>query len=104
MVSILKFHSLLYQLGIDETTTYFSNPFDSNFFVHWFLDAPHLLKLVRNHLLDHGFQKDGKMFVTCFPIKELLLVDGGFLRLAHKITRENLDVKGCLRQRVSQLL
>ena len=80
-------HSLLNQLGIDEKTTYFSNPFASNRFVHVFLDIPHLIKLGRNHLLDHGFQKQKKMFITCFSIKELLSVDGFFETGAQNYSR-----------------
>ena len=42
-------------LGVTEETPYFPNPSrpDSNIF--WFYDICHLMKLVRNHLIDQGF-------------------------------------------------
>ena len=42
------------QISVDQTS--FQNPHDSSRQVHVFADVPHLLKLLRNHLLDNGFQ------------------------------------------------
>jgi hypothetical protein len=64
-----------------------------------FADGPHLLKLLRNHLIDNGFNIDGdKIDTAC--IESLLKCSISELIFAHKLTRYHLDVKGPQRQKV----
>lgn len=93
-------YSLLNKLGISKDVNTFLNPCDNSRKVHVFLDAPHLLKLVRNHFLDSGFQTNNDNHINCEPIRELMLVDNGNLKLAPKLKSQHLSVKGTERQRV----
>lgn len=46
-----------WNIGTDETNNcYFPHPENDNLKVFVFADAPHLLKLIRNHYLDSGFR------------------------------------------------
>ncbi len=78
-------YSLLNKLGISEDVNTFLNPCDHSRKVHVFLDAPHLIKLVRNHFLDSGFQTDNGDHINCEPVRDLMLVDNGNLKLAPKL-------------------
>ena len=42
-------------LGVTEETPYFPNPSRPASNIFWFYDICHLMKLVRNHLIDQGF-------------------------------------------------
>jgi len=42
-------------LNLSFTNGSFKHPVMSNRMIHVFADAPHLLKLIRNNFLDHGF-------------------------------------------------
>lgn len=69
--------------------------------VHVLLDFPHLLILASDRFLDTGFQtvnsdviNDGK------PVKDLMLVDNGNVKLVPKLTHQHSSVKGPQIQRV----
>jgi len=47
-------------LGINTAVTSFPNPADASREIFAFFDVPHLLKLIRNHVLDTGIDVDGK--------------------------------------------
>lgn len=48
---------------------YFSHPSDSNLNIYVLADVPHLIKLLRNHLLDHGLSVNWKTIdKTCFDV------------------------------------
>lgn len=64
-----------------------------------FADTPHLLKLIRNHFLDHGFIYNGKEVNKCI-IEKLLSFSNKDLRITYKISQENLNVIGPARQKV----
>jgi len=51
--------ALLKKLGINTDHTSFPNPADRNRQIFIFYDVPHLLKLIRNHILDEGIFIDG---------------------------------------------
>lgn len=53
--------------------TFFSHPSDSNLKVFVFADAPHLLKLIRNWLLDNGF--DINLPNLCGTVDKKILVE-----------------------------
>ena len=46
-------------LSVSVEKPYFQNPCRPNAHIYWFFDACHLIKLVRNHLLDSGFFLQG---------------------------------------------
>lgn len=86
-------------LNITENTTWFINPI-SNKRVYAFADAPHMIKLLRNHFLDTGFVLNDK-FITSKPIVDLLQNTQNLdLNIAHKINTDFLTVKGAQRQKV----
>lgn len=88
------------KLGIGyDKSCHFSHPSDNNLNVYVFADVPHLIKLVRNHLLDQGFDINGKKIdKTCFQILADCSISD--LRIAHKLTKFHLEVKGSERQKV----
>lgn len=78
---------------------WFRNPYnDEKIFV--FADVPHLIKLIRNHFLDHGFVYKGKLIEKQIIQKLLSLTDNTDLKITHKISHENLNVTGAARQKV----
>ena len=90
------------QLGIDpmETKkTSFKNPLaDRDVYV--FADVPHLIKLIRNNLVDSGFYlKDGS-FISDACIREMLTATKTEYGLAYKLSEMHLNVSGHQRQRV----
>jgi len=67
--------------------------------IYFFADVPHLLKLARNNLLDSGFTiNDNHINKTC--LEELLTLNAGEFKIAHKLSQAHLDVKGSQRQNV----
>ena len=67
--------------------------------VYIFADAPHMLKLARNHLLDHGFVYCGNIIdKKCLQL--LLQLRMKDLTIAHKLTKQHLNVVGTGRQKV----
>lgn len=85
-------------LNINTESTSFKNPFnDKNVYV--FADVPHLIKLARNHLLDHGFVYDNK-YIGKETLVKFLSVHCTEINLAYKINQSHLDVTGAQRQNV----
>uniref|UniRef100_A0A1B0D942 Uncharacterized protein n=1 Tax=Phlebotomus papatasi TaxID=29031 RepID=A0A1B0D942_PHLPP len=65
-----------------------------------FPDAPHLLKLIRNHFLDKGLMYKG-VLVNQNPIREMIQqTSQNELRIAYKVSEEHLTVKAAVRQKV----
>ncbi|KAK4327037.1 hypothetical protein Pmani_001815 [Petrolisthes manimaculis] len=92
---------MLKDIGISENHNTFLNPYDNSRVIHAFLDVPHLIKLVRNHFLDHGFYNiNTKKEIRSDPVKKLSVLGNGNLKLAPKLTDHHLQVKGPQRQRV----
>lgn len=86
-------------LNISEEKTWFENPISSKN-IYAFADAPHLIKLLRNHFLDSGFILDDKI-INSKPIIDLLNNTRHLdLNIAHKISEQFLTVKGPQRQKV----
>lgn len=86
------------KVGYDKEC-YFNHPCDENSKIFVFYDAPHLLKLVRNHFLDHGFTINGKTFSKAC-IEKLLSTSNTEITFANKISQYHLDVQGNERQKV----
>ena len=67
----------------------------------WCLSGiPHVLKLLRNHFLDHGFVLPSGTVINKDTIRLLLDKDGDELKIAHKLTPLHLTVTGMERQKV----
>lgn len=80
---------------------YFLHPCNKNWRVYFFADPPHMIKLLRNHLLDHGFTyKQQQITRDCFD-KLLELNDKTDLTVAFKLKSEHLICQGTRRQKVS---
>lgn len=91
--------SLFNQLDISENKSYFENPFDNSRNIHVFADVPHLIKLIRNNLLTHGINVGGNI-INSNPLFELVAHDQGDFKIAYKISRYHLTVKGSELQNV----
>ena len=93
------------QLGLGIVCTLCENRVDESREIFFFADAPHLLKLLRNHMINQGlkvsfanaipqeldvskktFQVDNDIFLS------LLRLDGRELKLCHKISMEHFDI------------
>lgn len=79
--------------------TSFQHPCHKDINIHVFLDAPHLLKLLRNHFIDSGFHINGH-FITSATLEKLLQINSADLKIAFKLSRNHLDVQGTQRQNV----
>lgn len=89
-------------LDINLNNTSFTNPADSTRQIYVFADAPHLLKLVRNNLLDHGFTLDdnSKRAVTSSSVREIIIRSEHDLKTAHRLSHKHINVQGVQRMRV----
>lgn len=85
-------------IGYDKNC-FMKHPYDDSLKIFVFADAPHLLKLARNHFVDHGFHINGKS-IDKSSLEMLLTASNTELTIAHKLTRYHLDLKGSERQRV----
>lgn len=92
--------SLWKVLHITEENTSFKNPFDNSREVYVFADAPHMLKLIRNHLLDDGLlMEDGTVVSKC-TFEKINRYDESELKLRPRLSRYILEVTGAERMRV----
>jgi len=87
-------------IGITENQVWFKNPANAERAVHVFADPPHMLKLIRNHLIDDGLVLSDGSSITKETLNELLLFDQKELRLCPKIGVESLELRGSERMRV----
>lgn len=92
-------HGLLGKMCVSTKEPHFENPYNKNRNVHFFCDVPHMIKLLRNNLLDHQFRTP-KGITSKEPLWELIRHERGVFKTAHKISESNLTVAGSQRQRV----
>jgi hypothetical protein len=96
--------TIIKELALSPTNFSFRNPVDPTREVFVFLDAPHLLKLIRNHLVDEGmeFELNNEKFVVCQKdFEDILALDSGELKLTKgKLREEHVHCKKSTRQRV----
>ncbi|KAL1488481.1 hypothetical protein ABEB36_014949 [Hypothenemus hampei] len=86
-------------LQISQSKPYFQNPSSAEkIFV--MADVPHLLKLIRNNFVDHGFVIDGKMIKKEIVEEALNAAKVSDLKITHKMTIEKLNCSGPQRQKV----
>lgn len=88
----------------DPNVTYlnscFENPDLKNKRIWVFADMPHLIKLLRNHYIDHGFTLDNGTKITKTTIETLLEMDKNETKICHHLPPNVLQVSGRERQRV----
>lgn len=81
-----------------------ANPTDPSRKIYLFPDIPHMVKLLRNHCLDHGlaFPNERGEYSTLKidDFKDILLKDGKELKLCPKLKPIHLTCQGSMRQRV----
>lgn len=65
-----------------------------------FADAPHLLKLTRNWLLDHGFYLGDSTEIDKSPLHHLLDTTTAEVNVLYKVTRKHLTLEKTKRQNV----
>lgn len=82
---------------------YFQHPVCDNLKAFVFADAPHLLKLLRNHLLDQGFIWNSKIIDKEILLK-LLSINAEDLKTSYKITAYHVQIQGLSRDRKFFLL
>lgn len=87
------------ELNVCTSKTWFINPANKNK-IHVFADVPHLIKLLRNHFVDQGFIFNGKEINKHIIEKLIVFTNQTDLNIAHKISMENLNVRGAQRQKV----
>lgn len=93
----MKFLSSL-NVSFDKSC-YFSHPADDSLNVYVFVDVPHLIKLLRNHVLDKGLTiGEHQIKRSCF--EKIVNCSISDLTIAHKLTQYHLDVRGSQRQKV----
>jgi hypothetical protein len=81
-------------------STSFKNPYDETRNVLIFPDYPHLLKLLRNHLVDSKFTLPDGVVIDKTLIHDLLDFQRHELKLTFKVTEKHISVRGRQRMRV----
>ncbi len=89
---------LFAELGFSESQCWFLNPADSSRRIYVFPDVPHLLKLLRNHLLDQGLILNDGSKLRREDLEPLVEKDE--LKILPKLTSHHLDCTHNARQRV----
>lgn len=70
------------------------NPTFPDIKIHFFADMPHLIKLLRNHTLEHGIVLNGGYKIEKADFEKLLRMDKAEFKSAWKLKDEHLNVKG----------
>ena len=95
-------HGLLGDLGLgwdDNGKSHFVNPYDRTRNVNFLCDIPHLIKLVRNNLLDHCIKTPSGV-ASKEPLQELVNYEQGVFKQSYKINEKHITVAGSERQKV----
>ncbi|KAF0291655.1 Transposable element P transposase [Amphibalanus amphitrite] len=87
-------------LGIDPEDGFFAHPCDPSRKIFTFADVPHLLKLLRNHILRQGLQLPGGPVIDKKVFCNLLEKDNSEFRLCHFLKWKHITVRGQECQRV----
>jgi len=93
-------HRLIAELNLCPSNASFQHPQDEARKVFFFPDVPHLLKLLRNHLVDQGFEWQNGIQIDKSDLEQLLLKDANEIKIHPKLTKEHLDCQQNARQRV----
>jgi hypothetical protein len=87
------------ELGINADNTSFEHPITKNN-IYMFADAPHLLKLIRNWLLDVGFVLEDGSVINKTPLQALVSITDNEVRPNWKVSQKHLDCQKSQRQNV----
>ncbi len=87
-------HQLWRYLGITRNQPLFTNPFTALRRVYAFADVPHLVKLLRNHIIDTGFILPDVEVVDCSLFKQLVESDDGKPEILHKLRWSQITCTG----------
>lgn len=88
------------ELQIHHQNTCFDNPTYTGQRIWVFADVPHMIKLLRNHLLDDGIILPRGKCINKSLFEKLLSLDCGEIKLCPKLTPGHVNVFGRDRQRV----
>jgi len=94
-----KNQSLWKHLGINEKNSFFVNPKNREK-VHVFADIPHMLKLLRNHILDEGIMLKNRIVIDKLVFATLVQKNELELKLCPKLNRSLLELTGAQRMKV----
>ena len=100
IVGDLGNQGLFKSLGVSHEKPFFENPACQNRRVYVFPDAPHLLKLLRNHLLDKGYLLQDGTEIDKDDLKKIVEKDSGELKILHKLLPIHFNCVNSTRQRV----
>lgn len=88
------------ELGVNVDNTFFAHPI-TNENVYMFADAPHLLKLLRNWLIDKGFVLGDGSIIDKSPLQALVdLTSSAEVNPCWKVSQIHLDCEKSQRQNV----
>lgn len=91
--------ALFKQMNVSMERPYYSNRTGNKLFV--FVDTPHLIKSLRNNLLDSGYIVRGQP-VTAAPIIKIVEAQHADIKIAHKLTKDHFPPpRHVRRQKVS---
>ena len=93
-------YGLINSLGVSPDHPYFTNPADQSRKIFVFPDAPHLLKLCRNHLIREGYQINENNTIRREDLEKILEFDNNETRICPKLTSEHFDCEGSAKQKV----
>lgn len=89
------------ELGISVTKSHFSHPVLMECNIYYFPDAPHLLKLLRNWLLDSEFSWPSGLIVNKKPIVDIInTVSSTEVRSCHRLSVLHVTCEKTQRQKV----
>ncbi|CAD7092701.1 unnamed protein product [Hermetia illucens] len=87
------------ELGVTLENPSIANPVHPDRKIFVFADVPHLIKLLRNHFIDQGFELQCNT-ITKDLVQKLLCLTSEELSITHKISSGNLNLRGAERQKV----
>lgn len=88
------------ELGITPECTFYTSPVNKNK-IYFFADAPHLLKLIRNWLLDSGFTLGNGQIVNKAPLVSLIENTTTEISSCHRLRMDHIKCEKTQRQNVT---
>jgi hypothetical protein len=88
------------KLGVTIDDPSFEHPCRPGHKIWWFYDVPHLLKLVRNNLITHGYRLLSGTVINIAMLERLFAKLTGEVRMAPKLTSDLINVKNQDRMKV----
>jgi len=88
-------------MNVSYEIPFISNPCNHDKRIHFFGNMPHLIKLLRNHLLDQGIYLSENRLIDKEVLKKLIDADSSELKLAPKLRHNISNVSGTERMKVA---